>query len=197
MATALPWLLVGMTASVVLVSRLSGDVRRIGRSDRFRDAIFLAIALGLAAAAAQLIQISVVDAFREIDLTREQLPSLRLVPMEGLAEFACGAVIGFMVPQAFRANLVTPSDPTTARALRNLLRAARAAHTGQAAGDYGVHVQRRAARDHAGSDQYKAYATARELLEDRSTAPVRGRCPDTKTGRVCPIEAGAADKPTT
>jgi hypothetical protein len=202
MATALPWLLVGMTASVVLVSRLSGDVRRIGRSDRFRDAIFLAIALGLAAAAAQLIQISVVDAFREIDLTREQLPSLRLVPMEGLAEFACGAVIGFMVPQAFRANLVTPSDPTTARALRNLLREARAALGSKAAGDYWVFTPNDELRGITPAEaiQYKAYATgAGSLLKIEAQHQCEDARPDHKD-RLAPvlIEGGrGADKPTT
>ena len=139
MATALPWLLVGMTASVVLVGRLSGDVRRIGRSDRLRDAIVLATALGVAAAAAQLIQSSVVDACREQGLTREDLPSLglvlTLVLTDGLAEFACGAVIGCMVPYAFRANLVTPSDRTMVRALRNLLRDAWTALGSKAAGE--------------------------------------------------------------
>jgi hypothetical protein len=127
MATALPWLLVGMTASVVLVSRLSGDVRRIGTADRLRDALVLAVALGVAAAAAQLIQTSLVDTFHDLYLSSETTPPLSLVPIDGLAEFACGAVIGFMVPQACRANLVTPSDPIMARALRELLREARTA----------------------------------------------------------------------
>ena len=53
--TAMPWLLVGAVASVVLASRLSGDVRRIETSHRVRDAIFVAVAVGMAGAAAQLI----------------------------------------------------------------------------------------------------------------------------------------------
>lgn len=127
MATASPWLLVGMTASVVLINRLSGDVRRVGASDRLLDALVLAAALGVAAAAAQLVQTSLVDTFHDLLLSSETTPSLSLVPIDGLAEFVCGAVVGLMVPQACRANLVTPSDPIVARALRDLLREARSA----------------------------------------------------------------------
>src|SRR3954464_742627 len=79
MATALPWLLVGMTASIFLVIRLGGDVRRMGTADRLRDAIVVAVAVGMAAAAAQLIQTSLVDAFRDLGLTKESLPSDKLV----------------------------------------------------------------------------------------------------------------------
>ena len=42
--------------------RLGGDVRRIGTADRLRDAIVVAAAVGIAAATAQLIQTSLVDA---------------------------------------------------------------------------------------------------------------------------------------
>jgi hypothetical protein len=62
-ATALPWLLVGATASVVLALRLHGDVRRIDMTHRIRDAMFLAVALCAAAAAAQFIQTCFVDLF--------------------------------------------------------------------------------------------------------------------------------------
>ena len=41
--------------------------------------------------------------------------------MLALAAFACGAIIGFKVPVAYRINLVTPLDPIMARALRGLL----------------------------------------------------------------------------
>ena len=51
-ATAFPWVLVGATASAVLASSLRGDVRRIDRSQRVREAIILGIAVGLAAGAA-------------------------------------------------------------------------------------------------------------------------------------------------
>jgi hypothetical protein len=136
MATALPWLLVGMTASIFLVIRLGGDVRRIGTADRLRDAIVVAAAVGIAAAVAQLIQTCLVDKFIDLVLmTKESLPSIKLVLIEGLAEFACGAVIGFVVPVACRANVVTPPDPITARTLRDLQRDASAALGSKAAGD--------------------------------------------------------------
>jgi hypothetical protein len=135
MATALPWLLVGMTASVFLVIRLGGDVRRTGTADRLRDAIVVAAAVGIAAAAAQLIQTSFVDMFRELGLTKESLPPNKLVWIEGLTEFACGAVIGFVVPVACRANVITPVDPITRRVLRDLKLDARTALGSKAAGD--------------------------------------------------------------
>ena len=79
MATAFPWSLVGMTASIFLVFRLGGDVRRTGTADRLRDAIVMAAALGIAATVAQLIQTSLVDQFRGLGLTKESLPPDRLV----------------------------------------------------------------------------------------------------------------------
>ena len=161
MATALPWLLVGMTASICLVIRLGGDVRRIGTADRLRDAIVVAVALGIAAAAAQLIQTSLVDTFRDLGLTKESLPSITLVWIDGLAEFACGAVIGFVVPQACRANVVTPSDPITARTLRDLQRDARTALGSNAAGDDWVFTP---------NDDYLHGITPAEALQHRTHA---------------------------
>jgi energy-coupling factor transporter ATP-binding protein EcfA2 len=172
MATALPWVLVGMTASLVLVVRLSGDVRRIGMSDRLRDAMFLAVALCLAAAAAQLIQTSLVDTFRDQGLSTDPVPSLRLVWIDGLAEFVCGAVVGFMVPQACRANLVTPSDPITARVLRDLLREARATFGSKGAAEDWVFMPNGelGGITPAEAVQYKRHEIlARRLLESEGT----------------------------
>jgi hypothetical protein len=130
-ATAMPWLLVGATASAVLASSLGGDVRRIDRSQRVRDALFLGIAVSLAAASAQLIQSSLMD------FLGEGMPPLSQVPIVGLAALACGAVVGFMVPVACRTNLVTPVDPIMARALRELLAQAETALGSEAAaGDW-------------------------------------------------------------
>jgi hypothetical protein len=70
--------------------------------------------LGLAAASAQLIQTALSESLFH------EPPSFGLVPIVGLAGFACGSVIGFMVPHACRANIVTPLDPALARALREL-----------------------------------------------------------------------------
>ena len=200
MATALPWLLVGMTASVVLVIRLSGDVRRTGMSDRLRDAIFLAGALGAAAAAAQLIQTSLVDTFRDLGLSRDPVPSLNLVSIDGLAEFACGAVIGFMVPRAYRNNLVAPSDPTTARALRDLLREARATLGSKAAGDDWVFTPNDDLRGITPAEamQYKTHATGvGSLLENEAQRRREDTHPD-RDDRLTPvlIEGGrGADGP--
>jgi hypothetical protein len=120
-ATALPWLLVGATASAVLASSLSGDLRRIDRSQRVRDAITLGIGVGLAAGSAQLTQLSLIDWLFGMPT------SLIQVPFVALAAFACGAVIGFTVPVACRNNLVTPLNPIMARVLQDLLREAEAA----------------------------------------------------------------------
>jgi hypothetical protein len=120
-ATALPWVLVGATASAVLASALGGDVRRIDRSQRVREAIILGIAVGLAAGAALSIQFALTEKL-------EGRPgSFGDVPLTALAAFACGAVIGFKVPVACRINLVTPLDPIMARALRDLLAQAKVA----------------------------------------------------------------------
>ncbi|MBV9533141.1 MAG: hypothetical protein JO283_19260 [Bradyrhizobium sp.] len=180
MGTALPWLLVGMTASICLVIRLSGDVRRIGMADRVRDGIVVAAALGIAAAVAQLIQTSFVDQFRDLGWTMEPLPSNKLVCIEGLAEFACGAVIGLVVPLACRANIVTPSDPATARALRVLQRDARTMLGSTAAGDEWVFTPNDDLRGITPAEalQYRTHATGvgnlleiaaqRQLEEKRS-----------------------------
>jgi hypothetical protein len=134
--TALPWLLVGAVASVVLASRLSGDVRRIETSHRVRDAIFVAVAVGMAGAAAQLIQTCLLEAARDFGaMSAREVPSYRFVSIEGWVEFACGAVIGFMVPQACRANFVTPSDPNMARALEALVSHAKLAFRSKSAAE--------------------------------------------------------------
>jgi hypothetical protein len=116
METAAPWFLAGGTVSVVLAYFLGGDVRRTNSTQRVRDAAFLGISLGLASTAAQVIQVAISSKVADpISL------SLVSAPIEGLAGFLCGAIIGFMVPSACRTNLVAPPDPKTARALRNLL----------------------------------------------------------------------------
>jgi hypothetical protein len=119
MATALPWLLVGATASAALASCAGGD-GRIDKPHRLKDAIILGIAVGLAAATAQLIQTSLSQfQFQEADA-----PPLAVVPLIGLAGAICGGVIGFMVPQAYRASLVRPHNREMDKTLRDLLRKA-------------------------------------------------------------------------
>jgi hypothetical protein len=118
--TALPWVLVGGTASAVLAILLSGDARRIDRSQRIREAMVLGVAVALAAAVAQCVQFALMD-----KLEGESGP-LQMVLLVALAAFACGGVVGYKVPVSCRMNLVTPLDPIMARALRDLLAQANA-----------------------------------------------------------------------
>ena len=196
MGTALPWLLVGMTASIFLVIRLGGDVRRIGRADRLRDAIMGAAALGIAAAAAQLIQTSLVDAFRDLGLTNESLPSDKLVWIQGLAEFACGAVIGFVVLQACRVNVVTPFDPITAGTLRELQRDARTALGSKAAGDDWVFTPNYDLRGITPAEalQYRTHATGVGSLLEIAAQRQREETRPDRSDRPAPvlIEGGRA-----
>ena len=117
-ATAQPWLLAGATASAVLASSLAGDVRLTNRSQRVVDAIVLGGALIVAVGSAQLLQNSLMEKF---DHTPRSLGDIVSAVLAG---FACGAVIGFKIPWACKANVVTPPDPIMARALRDLLRQA-------------------------------------------------------------------------
>jgi hypothetical protein len=114
-ATAFPWMLVGATAAAVLASSLRGDVRRIDTPQRVREAIILGIAVALAAGVAYSIQLALAEKFEGGSSSFED------VPLVALAAFACGAIIGFKVPVAYRINLMTPLDPIMARALRGLL----------------------------------------------------------------------------
>jgi hypothetical protein len=101
-----------------------------------RDAIFVAVAVGTAGAAAQLIQTCLLEAARDVGaVSSSEVPSYRFVPIEGWVEFACGAVIGFMVPQACRANFVTPSDPNMVRALEALVSHAKLAFGSKSAAE--------------------------------------------------------------
>jgi Protein of unknown function (DUF2384) len=116
-ATALPWLLAGAVVSAVVACSMSSDLRRTDESQRRRDAIVFAVALGLAAAFAQLIQTSISDfIFAEKDC-----PARWLIPVVGLGGFACGAVIGFVVPRACRVNIMAPTELAMAVVLQNLL----------------------------------------------------------------------------
>jgi hypothetical protein len=169
MATALPWLLAGATASVLLASLVGGDVRQTGKPQRARDAIIVGGGLGLATAMAQLIQISLSG------LLVREAAALDSVLIVGLAGFACGAAIGFVVPHACRANLVTPFDPIMAGALRDLLDQAEITLGTRAAAEDWVSMPRNelGGITPAEAVQYKTHATGvRRLLE--TEAPTRG-----------------------
>lgn len=189
MATALPCFLVGMTASVVLVMRLGGDVRRTGTADRLRDAFVMAAALGVAAAVAQLIQTSLVDQFRGLGLTKDALPPLQLLWIDGLAEFFCGAILGFVVPAACRTNVTTPVDPMTARALRDLQRDARAKLGSKVAGDDWVFAPNDDLRGITPAEalQYRSHATGvGNLLESAAQRQLEEARPD-RSDRPAPV----------
>jgi hypothetical protein len=168
MATALPWLLAGATASVLLASVVGGDVRRTGRPQRIRDALTLGCGLGVAAALAQLIQTSLST------LLHVETSPLTYAPIVGMAGFACGAIIGFMVPQAYRANLISPLDPIMARALRDLLRQAETSLGAKAVAEGWVFTPRSelGGITPAEAVQYKTQATGvRRLLKSEVPRP--------------------------
>ena len=120
--TALPWMLVGGTVSAVLAILLGGDARRVGRSQRIREAMILGVAVALAASVAQDIQYAL-----KVKLEGGTVEVSEFFPLLALPAFACGAFVGFKVPSDCRNNLVNPIDPIAARALRNLLAQANAA----------------------------------------------------------------------
>jgi hypothetical protein len=170
MASALPWLLVGAAASVFLASLMGDDVRRTGKPQRVRDAITIGGGLGLATALAQLIQTSLSN------VLGGETASLGLVPLVGVAGFACGAAIGFVVPHACRANLAMPFDPIMAGALRDLRDQAEIVLGTKAAAEEWVSLPRNelGGITPAEAVQYKTRATGvRRLLE--SEAPSQRR----------------------
>jgi hypothetical protein len=166
-ATALPWLLAGATASAVLASSLGGDARSTNRSQRVVDAVFIGGALGVAVGSAQLLQNSLMEM---IDHTPRSVDEIISV---GLAGFVCGAVIGFKVPWGYKTNLVSPPDPVMARALRDLLRQAETALGSKVAAENWVFTPHPDLGwiTPAEAAQYKTHATGvKRLLESEAAA---------------------------
>ncbi len=162
----LPWFLAGATVSVAIAWMIGGDVRRTGRRQRIQDAVILGVALGIAAAVATLIQVSL----SEYEFNREAVYDD--VPIVGLAGAVCGTIIGFMVPQACRANLVTPQNRIIARALRDLLARAEAVLGSKAAAEDWVFMPRAELEGITPAEamQHKGYATGVvRLLEDEES----------------------------
>ena len=122
-ATALPWVVAGAAASCLIAMLLSGDVRRMTRGDRLRDALILGCLLGLAAAFANDVQGALEDSIH--DTPRNFLEIIYAGAAVGLAGVVCGMVIGFMAPNACRSNIVTPFSAEMAKALDRGLQAAR------------------------------------------------------------------------
>jgi hypothetical protein len=109
MRTALPWLIPGCVVSLVLAAQLGGDVRRTGWKDRILDGIYLGILLGVATTLATFLQGSL-----------EGDPNAKSMFASGLSGVACGAVIGLLVPGAFRADVVRPFDDEQIKRLDDL-----------------------------------------------------------------------------
>lgn len=118
-ATALPWFVAGAAASCLVAGLLTGDVRRTTRRDRARDALIIGAALGLAAAFGNDVQGALAGrhSYGELMWAGSGV---------GLAGAACGMVLGYMVPKACRANIVTPFSAEMAKALDKASQAARA-----------------------------------------------------------------------
>ncbi len=178
MGTAVPWALAGATVSVVLCRLLGGDVRRTGKRHCMRDATTLGGWLALAAALAFLIQLSL---NRQLDLTPpgQQLGNLKIlgeVALTGLAAFACGAVIGYKVPQASRADLEKPFDNTARRALGDLLGQAELALGSRADAENWVFMPRDDLGGIAPAEaiRYRGHATGVKLLLEGEVSSRRG-----------------------
>jgi hypothetical protein len=184
-ATAFPWMLVGATAAAVFASSLRGDVRRLGPSERMREAIVLGVAVALAAAAAQSIQAALMEKLEGIPASYGD------VPLVALAAFACGASIGFKVPVAWRINLMTPLNPTMTHALRDLLAQARTALGSNAAAEDWVFEPHNEPDGITPAEtvQYKTHATGvGRLLESEACR----RRQDARSDKPVVIEEGCS-----
>ena len=123
--SAMPWFVAGATVGVQLARCVGRHLTRQSKIDWVRDMVRQALGLGCAAALAQLVQGSLQQL-----LLHQQFAVWPLVPIVGLVGAGCGAVIGWMVPHACRANIVEPPDRTTNRELQDLL-----GHAERALGD--------------------------------------------------------------
>jgi hypothetical protein len=154
----------------MLAWSIGGDVRRTDKRQRVRDSIILGMGLGIAVAAAQLVQTALTDS-----VFGERAPWYGLVPIIGLAGAACGAIIGFMVPYACRANILTPPDLIVARDLHCLRDQAAAAFGSQDAADNWAFSPNNelGGITPAEAVQYKTHATGVHPLLDRDAARIR------------------------
>ncbi|TDQ15307.1 hypothetical protein [Phyllobacterium brassicacearum] len=109
--TASPWFFVGAVASVLIFIRFRGDVRTGDTQKRLIDAAVVAIGLGATVYLAQMIQ----GAW-------DKIPGIGTVSLKvGLAGLACGAVLGYFVPHAFRMSVSRPYDRNASAALDDLV----------------------------------------------------------------------------
>lgn len=136
LATAFPWVLSGAMASFLLAKLLGGDVRRVNRTDRIRDAVKLGAGLSVAAFFANLLQLSLNDYAQKI-LTGKPNPdffglhNVTASVAVGLAGLCCGLAIGFMAPRAFRCGIANPIHGDMTKQLRALLQRAQTIRSGR------------------------------------------------------------------
>ncbi|WP_301589125.1 hypothetical protein [Sabulicella glaciei] len=116
-ATAAPWFLVGASFSVLLASRLDGDVRRVTLADRARDAAVAGIGLALAVVAASIIQEGLEAAIRGAPSPATVEPFL----LPGTIGLLVGGIMGFVLPKAFRREIMRPARTQARLALRELM----------------------------------------------------------------------------
>jgi hypothetical protein len=139
-ATALPWFVAGAAASCLIANLLAGDVRRMTRRDRMRDALILGCVLGLAAAFASDVQGALGDSAE--GKARSYFDIISAGAAVGLAGTACGLVIGFMVPKACRSNIVTPFSAEMVKALDRVQQEARKSLGGDEAANAWLYTPR-------------------------------------------------------
>jgi Antitoxin Xre/MbcA/ParS C-terminal toxin-binding domain len=183
MLTALPWFLVGATASAVLASRLGGDVRHTDKAYRARDAAVLGASLFAAVGFAQLMQSAL-----------ESLGHAGGVPLQyvwvfGFLGLVCGAVLGLMVPHACRANVVTPPDPIMARTLADLLNRADNILGSEAGAKNWVFMPHQQLRGITPAEaiQYQGYAERVRSLLDGDASREREEARTERGERLAPV----------
>jgi hypothetical protein len=119
--TAAPWFLVGASFSVLLASRLDGDVRRVARADQARDAAVIGLGLAVAVVAALIIQ----DGLEDAVLGPSSLATWVSLVLMGVTGLLVGGIMGSALPKVFRREIMWPARTQTRLALRELIERAR------------------------------------------------------------------------
>jgi hypothetical protein len=121
-----PWALVGATVGVMVARSVGVDIERTTVADRIKEGLRFGAVLALVAGVAQLLQNTInqqllaglVKHFHASDQAWIFITN----PLEvGTVGAACGAIIGFTVPYAFRMSILEPADWQEARNLQDLI----------------------------------------------------------------------------